>query len=126
MDSVILTEDNFMMYAIKNYDNPSCSGQEEFLNDIARISSIKRLLMKYRRDGELRERLILNHFVVLYNLFGDAATKLIAFKMSPEMYPTIKTFIMFLNRLPENCVRGLEALYDSTIDVHAANCLSRI
>lgn len=126
MDSTILTDDNFMMYAIKNYDNPSCSGEEEFLADLGRISSIKRLLIKYLKGGELRERLILNHLVVMYNLFGDAATKLIAYKLSPEMYPTIKTFMMFLNRVPEYRIRGMEGFFDSTIDVNAAARLERI
>lgn len=120
MDSFNLTEDNYIMYAIKHYDNPSCSGEDEFMNDLSRIYSIKRLLHKYFRDGEPRERLILNHLIILYNVFGDAATRLIMFKMEPSMYPAIKTFLLFIGRVPEHKVSGLEGLYDASIDLKIA------
>lgn len=126
MDSFVLTDANFTMYAIKHYDNPNCSGEDEFMADIARIASIKRLIMKYKRDGELKERLILNHLIVLYNLFGEAATKMIVFKLPEDMYPIIKTFMLFLDRVPENSVRGLEKLYDAGVDLNISNALRKL
>lgn len=126
MDSTILTDENYIMYAIKHYDNPSCSGEEEFLNDLSRIHSIKRLLHRYLRDGEARERQILNHLIILYNVFGDAATKLIMHKLEPEMYPAIKTYMLFIERVPERKVIGLDNLYKSTVDLKIATILRRI
>ena len=65
-----LTEENFTMFAVKNYDNPSCNGMDEFLDDLKRFKYIKRLLRKHNVGKELKERLILNHIIVLGNLFG--------------------------------------------------------
>lgn len=126
MDFTILNDANFIMYAIKHYDNPNCSGEEEFLADLSRIASIKRLILKYKRDGELKERLILNHLIVLYNLFGDAATKMLVFKLPEDMYPVIKTFMLFIDRVPENMVRGLEKFHDSGIDLNVSKALRLI
>ena len=78
MDFRRLTNDNFALFAAKYYDNPTCSGVEEFNEDLARIIYVKRLLRKYERTGELRDRLIMNHLITLYNVFGSkAATKML-------------------------------------------------
>ncbi len=69
----VLTEDNFLLYAAKNYDNPQCSSTEEFYDDLKKFKYIKRLFNKYAETGELKERLILNHIVVLANVFGPEA-----------------------------------------------------
>ena len=91
-----LTEDNFMMYAIKNYDNPSCIGMDEFLDDLKRFKYIKRLLRKHNVGKELKERLILNHIIVLGNLFGiEATTKMLFFKLEEKFWPQVKTFLVF-------------------------------
>jgi hypothetical protein len=126
MDSVVITDNNFIMYAIKHYDNPNCSGEEEFLNDLSRIHSIKRLLHRYMRDGEARERNVLNHLIVLYNVFGDAATKLVAFKLEPEMYPAIKSYMLYIERFPVNKIIGLEKLYQSPTDLKITTILRKI
>ena len=69
-----LTEDNFIMFAVKNYDNPSCHGMDEFYDDLKRFKYIKRLLHKHNVGKDLKERLILNHIIILGNLFGIEAT----------------------------------------------------
>lgn len=104
MNVIELNDDTFAMYAIKNYDNPSCSGLTEFNDDIQRFKYLKRLFRKAKR-GELKERLILNHIVVLYNLFGvEPATRMLFYKIGAEDWPQLKTFLVFLNFMPENIV----------------------
>lgn len=96
-----LTEENFIMYAVKNYDNPSCKGMDEFYDDLKRFKYIKRLLRKHNVGKELKERLILNHIIVLGNLFGvEATTKMLFFKLEQKFWPQVKTFLVFLNYMP--------------------------
>ena len=100
-----LTEDTFIMYAMKYYDNPSCKGMAEFLDDIKRFKYIKRLLGKYTSGKELKERLIINHMIVLNNLFGvEATTKMLFFKIDKKFWPQLKTFLVFLNYMPEKII----------------------
>jgi len=97
-----LTNENFLMYAIKHYDNPSCTGLKEFDNDLKRLGYIKRLLGRYRATGDIKERLIINHLVVLYNVFGvEAATNMLFFKIQDKFWPQLKPFLVFLNYMPE-------------------------
>ena len=97
-----LTNDNIAMFAIKHYDNPQCEGESEFHDDMKRFKYIKRLLRKYNESGELKERLILNHMIVVYNVFGaEAGSTLLLFKIEPELWTVLKTFMVFLNMLPE-------------------------
>ena len=103
-----LTEENFTMFAVKNYDNPSCKGMDEFLDDLKRFKYIKRLLRKYNVGKDLKERLILNHIIVLGNLFGiDATTKMLFYKLEEKFWPQIKTFLVFLNYMP-TCIKGIK------------------
>lgn len=103
MDFKKLTTSNIMLFAAKHYDNPSCIGQAEFLDDMKRFKYIKRLFRKYTATGELRTRLIINHIVILTNVFGvDAATTMLFFKVEKEYWPLLKTFLTFLNLMPEN------------------------
>lgn len=96
-----LTEKNFLMYALKNYDNPACVGMDEFLDDLKRFKYIKRLLKKHGAGKELRERLILNHIIILGNLFGvEATTKILFYKIDQEHWPQLKAFLTFLNYMP--------------------------
>ena len=98
-----ITNDNVIMFAIKHYDNPQCEGESEFHDDMKRFKYIKRLLRKYREHGELKERLILNHMIVVFNVFGaEAGSTLMLFKIEPEFWPVIKTFMNFLGMLPED------------------------
>ena len=95
-----LTDDNFLIYAIKNYQNPSCTGMAELEDDLKRFKYLKRLLNKYLKTGEPNERLIINHIILLYNVFGQATTRMLFFKLEEKYWSDLKTFLVFLNRLP--------------------------
>ncbi len=98
-----LTPDNINMFAIKHYDNPSCVDEKEFLDDMKRFKYLKRLFRKYDTSKELKMRLIINHIVILANVFGvDAATTLLFFKIEKNHWPLLKTFLVFLKYMPEN------------------------
>jgi hypothetical protein len=102
MDFSVLNTQNYMMYAMRNYENPQCVGIDEFIEDLHRIKYLKRLFRRYLDTGELKERLILNHLITFYNVFGiEAATRLIFYRMNEEYYPLVKTFLVFLNLFPE-------------------------
>ena len=97
-----LDADNFKFYATQNYRNPQCSDVEEFNDDLNRFKYVKRLFSRYELHDDLQERLILNHIIVLYNVFGiKSANKLMWFKVEPQHYPMLKTFLVFLNYLDE-------------------------
>jgi len=96
-----LTDDNFILYAMRHYDNPQCHTIQEFEEDLKRFLYIRKLLNRYKKEGELRERLILNHVVVLYNLFGDAVTNMLFFKIDRQDWPTLVPFLVYINRMPD-------------------------
>ena len=98
-----ITPSNVLMYAIKNYDNPHCEGEKEFEDDLKRFKYIKRLLRKYYDTKVLKERLLLNHIIVLNNVFGpDACATLLLYKIQPEYWPTLKSFLLYLNIIRED------------------------
>jgi hypothetical protein len=96
-----LTEDNFLLFAIKNYQNPQGVTKDDFDRDLNHFKYIKRLLKKYQKTGDLRLHLIINHFIILYNVFGDATTPMLFFKIDNELWSILKTFVVFLNKLPD-------------------------
>ncbi len=96
-----LNEDNFLLFAIKNYENPQAVTKEDFDKDLNHFKYIKRLLKRYRNTGQLKTHLLINHFIVLYNIFGEAATPMLFYKIERDLWDIMKTFIVFLNRLPE-------------------------
>jgi hypothetical protein len=96
-----LTNDNFVLFAMNHYDNPQCHTTQEFEEDMKRFLYLKKLFSRYRASGELRERLILNHIIVLYNLFGENTTKMLFFKTEEQDWSTLVTFLIFLERMPE-------------------------
>ena len=96
-----LNEDNFQLFAIKYYENPQAVTKEDFDKDLNHFKYIKRLLKRYKRDGELKTHLLLNHFIILYNIFGEAATPRLFYKIEEDLWPVMKTFVMFLGKLPE-------------------------
>lgn len=96
-----LNEDNYLIFAIKNYDNPQSLTQDDFYEDLKRFNWINRLLKKYKSSGTLNIHLLINHFIILYNLFGDAATPLLFYKVDSQFWSILKTFIVYLGRLPE-------------------------
>ncbi len=102
-----LTNDNFIIYATKAYDKPNCI-MSEFKEDMKRFNYLKRLFRRYRKVNELREQLVLNHLVVLNNVFGpEVATRMLFFQMSKEDYSALKTYLLFLSCMPEK-VRGIK------------------
>jgi len=121
-----LNEDNFLIFAIKNYENPQAVTKEDFDKDLNHFKYIKRLLKRYKNTGELKIPLLINHFIVLYNIFGEAATPMLFFKIEKELWSTMKTFILFLNKIPEypkcylhdipvdlNCLKELQKIFKS-------------
>jgi hypothetical protein len=114
-----LTDDNVMLYAIKAYDKPNCI-MSEFSEDMKRFNYLKRLFRRYRKHNELRERLILNHLVVLNNVFGvEVTTRLLFYEMSPNDYPQLKTYLLFLSCMPDVIV-GIKGnnILSSSIEVN--------
>lgn len=97
-----ITKDNWLLFAQQNYSNPTLETNVEFLEDIKRFKYLKRLLKKYDETGNLKERLILNHIIVLQNVFGvEASGVLLFYKIDQDYWPALKTFMMFLNMVPE-------------------------
>ena len=104
-----ITPQNVVMYAIKNYDNPQCEGEKEFEDDLKRFKYIKRLLRRYYDTGVLKERLLLNHLIVLNNVFSiEAATTLLLYKIQPTYWPALKSFLIFLNSITDNELTEIE------------------
>ena len=98
-----LTNRNFELYASQNYNNPECESVDEFKEDLSRFKYLKRLLRRYETSEDLQERLILNHLIVIYNVFGiEAANRMVWFKVNEEHWHFIKPFLVFLNYLPED------------------------
>ena len=98
-----ITSHNVVMYAIKNYDNPQCEGEKEFEDDLKRFKYIKRLLRRYYETGVLKERLLLNHLIVLNNVFSmEAAVTLLLYKIQPTYWPALKSFLIYLNSISDN------------------------
>jgi hypothetical protein len=118
-----LNEGNYLLFAIKFYNNPQAVTRDDFESDLKRIRYVKRLLKRYKNTGELKVHLILNHLIVLFNVFNDATVPLLFYNLEKELWPSIKSFLLFLNRIPEypkteidnielddNCLTHLKAL----------------
>lgn len=112
----VVSENNFMIYAARHYDNPQCFHEDEFYDDLKRFKYIKRLFSKYKESGELRERLILNHLIVLYNLFGSNTTPMLFLKL-PEYHDCLKPFLLFLNRMPDVVETNKNTILSSSIQM---------
>jgi hypothetical protein len=96
-----LNEDNYLLFAIKFYDNPQAVTREDFEDDLKRIKYVKRLLKRYKNTGVLKTHLILNHLTILFNVFNEAAIPLLFYNLERDLWPSMKSFLLFLNRLPE-------------------------
>jgi hypothetical protein len=125
-----LNDGNFLIYAAKHYDRPHIL-QSEFEDDLKRIKYVKRLLRKYRQTGEFKERLVLNHVIILSNVFGvEATTNMLFFKVDQEDYPLLKTILIYLNYMPAR----LNVSFDKynvrqeeiPVDLNIANILRNI
>jgi len=94
-----LNESNYLLFAIKFYDNPQSVTKEDFESDLKRIRYVKRLLKRYQNNGELKVHLILNHLIILFNVFNEATVPLLFYNLDEELWPAIKSFLIFLNRV---------------------------
>ena len=103
-----LNEKNFLLYAMQHYDNPQCVEVEEFNDDLRRIKYIKRLFNQYHTENILKERLILNHIIVFYNVFSvQAATRILFYKIDEEFWPMLKTFLLYLSYMPKDKIESI-------------------
>jgi hypothetical protein len=111
-----LNDDNFIIYAMKAYDRPNCI-MSEFEEDLSRIKYVKRLIKRYKTTGELKERLILNHIIVLSNVFGiEPSARMLFFKIDKEDYDILKTFLLFLNYMPRH-INGISGNHYNSADI---------
>lgn len=124
-----LTNDNFLIYAMKCYDKPNTI-MSEFKDDMKRFNYLKRLFHKYRKNDEMREQLVLNHLIVLYNVFGpEATTRMLFFKMAQEDFSALKTYLLFLNIMPTvvKSIKGRDIVSsDIEVDLKIADVLREI
>jgi hypothetical protein len=124
-----LTNENIMLYLAKAYDKPNCI-MSEFHDDMKRFNYLKRLFQRYRKQGELREQLVLNHLVVLYNVFGpEVAARALFFKMAKDDYSALKTYLLFLSWMPDR-VKGIKGhdivSSEISVDMTIAQTLRKI
>ena len=121
-----LTDENFLVYAMHNYDNPQCHSLTEFEEDVKRFLYLKKLFSRYRNDGELRERLILNHIIVLYNIFGVSTTRMLFHKIDPLNWHILVTFLVYLERMPEDIAEYGIVLSDIKLDERIISTLRKL
>ena len=118
-----LNEENFLLFAIKHYENPQAVTREDFDKDLSRFRYVKRLLKRYKTTGELKVHLLINHFIILYNIFGEATTPMLFYKIDSTLWPCIKTFVIFLDKLPEY---PHTYIHDIEVDDNCLEALQRI
>ena len=114
-----LNDDNFLMFAMREYNNMQCTDVEEFYDDLKKIKYIKRLFNVYKNNGLLKERLILNHFIIFYNVFTvQAGTRILFYKIEKDFWPMLKTFLIYMDRMPDKIesIRG-EVILASNIQL---------
>lgn len=121
-----LNEDNFLLFAMHHYDNPQCHSMAEFEEDLKKFLYLKKLIGRYKSNGELRERLILNHIIVLYNIFGNAATRMLFYKIEKDYWDVLVTFLLYLNRMPETIPEYNLKLSDIRLDEQIIDVLRKI
>jgi hypothetical protein len=119
-------EENFNLYAMQHYDNPQCHSIQEFEEDLKKFLYLKKLITRYRVNGDLRERLILNHIIVLYNVFGAAATRMLFYKIDESCWDTLITFLVYLDRMPEAIPEFNIVLSDIVLDESIISTLRKI
>jgi len=116
-----LDNENFELFAAKYYDNPTCLSTEEFYEDLAKFKYVVRLFRRYRENGKIQERLLLNHLIIIYNVFQiQAATRMLFYRVDKDLWYALKTFLIFLNYLPNSSYQ------DISIDLNIAKKLKEI
>lgn len=121
MSDIELNHKTLLLFAAKNYYNPTCIDSEEFFTDMKRFKYVKRLLNRYRDTGELSERLILNHLIVIFNCWGfESGIEMLALKIEPELWSALKPFLIFLKAIHPDELTGIE------MDKYVINALREI
>ena len=105
-----LNKENFLLFAVKYYINPTSSTQDEFEEDLIRFKYVKRWLKKYHETGKINSHLLLNHIIIIFNCWGDASIPMFFYKLEPEYWGYLKSFLLFLNRLPEYPASSLDTI----------------
>jgi hypothetical protein len=121
-----LNESNFLLYAMHHYDNTQCYSLAEFEDDLKKFLYLKKLISRYKNNGDLKERLILNHIIVLYNLFGEATTKMLFYKVDEECWDILTTFLVYLDRMPESLPDFGIVLSEVVLDEKVISILRKI
>jgi len=111
-----LNENNFLLFAMNHYDNPQCHSLEEFDEDLKKFLYLKKLITRYKKDNDLKERLILNHIIVLYNVFGVNATRMLFYKVDKDYWDVLTTFLIYLGYMPESLPEYNIILSDIKLD----------
>ena len=124
MNFSVLTNANYMLFAMKHYDNPQSVTYDDFQEDMMRFKYLKRLFGRYVKSGVLRNHLILNHLIVLFNVFGEAAIPLLIFKIEMEYWSIMKSYLLYLNRLDPEGGNGI--LDEIVIDAEVTSQLSKL
>ena len=119
-------EENFNLYAMQHYDNPQCHSIQEFEEDLKKFLYLKKLITRYKTNGDLRERLILNHIIVLYNVFGAAATRMLFYKIEEKYWDVLVTILVYLNRMPEQIPDTELQVSDIILDEQLISVLRKI
>lgn len=118
-----LNDHNFLMIAMHYYDNVQCTSLCEFEEDLKRFMYLRKLFSKYIENKILKERLILNHLIILHNLFGIATTELLFYKIEKQYWNILATFLVYINRMPEEIPDFNLKLSDLVLDTHIINTL---
>jgi hypothetical protein len=121
-----LTEDTFLVFAMHHYDKTNCLSIAEFEDDIKKFLYLRKLILRYKRDGELKERLILNHIIVLFNVFGNAALPMLFFKIDQECWEPLIAFLLYLHRMPNEVPEYNINLSEIVIDERIIDALRNL
>lgn len=116
---IFKSEAEFLQYAMHHYDNPQCSTLTEFEEDLKKFLYLKKLFTRYRKNNELKERLILNHLIVLFNLFGDNTDKMLFYKIEPNDWAILTTFLVYIQRMPDDipgsAIKATDIVLDESV-----------
>ena len=118
MNNIPLTDETLLLYAAANYDNPHCFDTEEFMEDLNRFKYLKRLFNRYQDNGDLKDRLILNHIIILYNVFSVSATPMLFLKLKGQ-YHLLKPFLVLINRMPDKVEVCGEIIFGADIPMNS-------
>lgn len=121
-----LSKENFLIFCMRHYDNTQCQTLQEFEEDLSRVTYIQKLFYRYVTHSDLKERLILNHLIILFNVFGDYAIDILFFKIDKQYWSCLITFLVYMNRMPVSLPEYGILTYEYSIDPHISSILKDI